>query len=135
MVEDEKKQFKLLLDTMCESCEVAKFGKNDLKLWWTELNQFSLDDLKIKVDLCLEKNNILPTPADVIEVHKPTIKAKNKTPLTVEAGKKHAAELVDTVGTMKKRVDGRKWARDILANPSAYPDISLRYAKEALNVE
>ena len=30
------------------------------------------------------------------------------------------------------RTDHRKWARDILANPSAYPAVSVRFAKEAM---
>lgn len=35
--------------------------------------------------------------------------------------------------TSPKR-DMRGWAKKILANPSNYPDISVRFAKEALNV-
>lgn len=35
--------------------------------------------------------------------------------------------------TSNKR-DYRAWAHKIIANPAAYPDISLRYAKEALGV-
>jgi len=37
-----------------------------------------------------------------------------------------------TAFTTNKR-DYRAWAHKIIANPSAYPDISYRYAKEALN--
>lgn len=33
---------------------------------------------------------------------------------------------------MSPRRDMKAWAKKIIANPKAYPDISLRYAKEAL---
>lgn len=44
-------------------------------------------------------------------------------------------ELKDNLSafTSNKR-DYRAWAHKIIANPSAYPDISLRYAKEALSI-
>jgi hypothetical protein len=39
------------------------------------------------------------------------------------------------VGTLKNERDPKGWAKTILENPKKYPDISVRFAKEALGIK
>ena len=51
-----------------------------------------------------------------------------------EESKRHADNVVKFIADHKKEVvDRKEWARRIKADPKNYPDISLRYANEALN--
>jgi hypothetical protein len=54
-------------------------------------------------------------------------------PIDYESNKNHSTELIKIVKEgVKAPTDIRGWARLIKANPKNYPDISLRYAEEAL---
>lgn len=51
-----------------------------------------------------------------------------------EAGKEFASNVVDFIEKKKTtQKDYKQWARDILANPSIYPDYSVKCAREALS--
>ena len=136
MRDSDKKPFKLMLDTMCEATGQDKFDKERLIAWWTELNVFTLEEIQIKIDLWIEQNNSCPSLADlIVRKEKPKMGIpRTVTPLMQENNKRHVEEVKQDIKSFGKRRDFKKWAHDILNNPSAYPDISLRYAREALNV-
>jgi hypothetical protein len=76
--------------------------------------------------------------AYILELLRPqvTIHQRLASPLRVEENKRHIAELKDGIEKMvQPKRDMKDWARKILANPGNYPDISIRFAKEALGVE
>jgi hypothetical protein len=52
-------------------------------------------------------------------------------PVDIEANRKNAEKVHNFVAeNFKSRTDFRAWIKPILANPKAYPDISLKLAKE-----
>jgi len=52
-------------------------------------------------------------------------------PMDLEANKLNAEKVQSFVAErMKNKTDYRAWIKPILANPKAYPDISLKFAKE-----
>lgn len=52
-------------------------------------------------------------------------------PLDIEANRKNAEKVHNFVAEkLKHKTDFRAWIKPIIANPKAYPDISLKLAKE-----
>jgi len=51
-------------------------------------------------------------------------------PVDIEASKRNAEKMNKFAESLTTRTDYRAWIKPILANPSAYPDISHKLAKE-----
>lgn len=134
--DSDKKDFKLLIDQMCDVTDTPRFTKDKLIDWWHELNVFTLDEIRIKIDLHIEQHGTCPDIFDLAGSEpKPKMGIpRTITPLMEENNKRHVAEVKQDIQSFGKRRDYKKWAHDILANPSGYPAISIKYAQEALNV-
>lgn len=68
------------------------------------------------------------------EAHKDFIKLPAPV-ISEEDFLKNKKKLQELTSQLKPTEDYKKWARNILANPAKLPDISIRFAKEALSVE
>jgi len=53
-------------------------------------------------------------------------------PSLPEVARQKVEALAAEKASRSPKTDFRKWARDILANPSAFPAVSVRFAKEAM---
>lgn len=133
--DSDKKQFKIILDAMCDATNTERMNKERMIAWWTELQVFTIDEIQAKIDLWIEQHGSCPTLVDLAKDEPPKMGIpRTVTPLMQENNKKHVEEIKQDVQSFGKRRDYKKWAHDILNNPSAYPEISLRYAREALHV-
>jgi hypothetical protein len=104
MVDNDKKSFKQLLDTMQDCFELEHFDKAKLLEWWNELNTLTLDELQTKVDVFIEMNDKPPMLSDLVS-NKPmvTIRSRNITPLTIENNRARAKELVEFVSKLNAK--------------------------------
>lgn len=110
-------------------------SKEAILTWWHMLSKYEYIDVETALDKWVKEMAKPPTPSDILKLcqHKVTIHARLPSPLAIEDNKKHVAEVMDYVAkNIKPKRNYRVWAERIIANPSAYPDISLKLAKEAL---
>jgi hypothetical protein len=138
MQDSDKKQFWLMINVAMELTNHPPLSKEAIVIWYERLRGYDFDVVSSAVDVWLKESSKPPTPKDIADLCKPkvAIHAKLPSPLAKESNRQHAKELIQTVENLTQpSTDYKAWARRIIANPSAYPDISLRYAKEALNVE
>jgi hypothetical protein len=115
-----------------------ELDRDALRYWFSKLERFEFADVSKAFDRWIDSKDDLPTVHNILDLLKPdvTIHQRLASPIRIEDNKKHVAELKDKIVSMTKpRVDGRAWARKILDSDKAYPDIAVRFAKEALGVE
>lgn len=115
-----------------------KMTREMLIVWWSKLAKHDFDVVRTAFDGWLDSAKFAPTPADILELCKPkvTIYARLPSPLNIAENKRHADELKETINKMTKpKTDMKAWAKKIIANPGNYPDISLRFAQEALHAQ
>ena len=111
--------------------------KDALRYWFGKLEKYSIEDVSKAFDKWIDSQDDLPTVHNILQLMRPvvTIHQRLASPLRIEDNKKHVAELKEGIEKMAApRRDMRAWAKKILDNPSNYPDISVRFAKEALYV-
>lgn len=111
--------------------------KEMLRIWWHKLERFEFNVVGMAFDKWTDTPNKLPQPADIVGLCKPREEVYKALPAPInkEANKAHADEVVKFIAEVKKPTkDMMEWARKIIANPKYYPDISLRYAKQALGL-
>jgi hypothetical protein len=111
-------------------------SKEAIVVWWNVLNKYEFLEVENSFDKWLKESIKPPTPKDICDLckHKVTIFSALPSPLALADNKRHMEEVKDAVNAMTKpRADYKSWARKIIANPRNYPDISLKFAKEALN--
>ena len=127
-----------MLNVAMELTNHPPLSKEAVIVWYATLEKFDFDVVSKAVDVWLKASSKPPTPKDIVDICKPkvSIYAKLPSPLAKESNRQHAKELIEAVENLTKpKTDYKAWARKIIANPQNYPDISLRYAKEALNVK
>lgn len=113
-------------------------SKEAIIVWYNSLKSYDFNVVSDAIDNWLKSSNRPPTPKDIIDAckPKPTIFARLPSPLAIAENHRHAVEVKKAVEDMTKgRRDMKEWARKILASPKIYPDISIKYAKEALGHE
>lgn len=138
MTDADKKEFMLMMRIVCSSFNHAEFDKETLRYWFGKLDRFDLKTVSHAFDVWIDSSKYMPTVKDILDNCKPVtpIYTAIERKADKEANKKHAHELAKAAHeTFKQKRDMKAWARKILNNVSAYPDISVRYAKEALNGE
>ena len=118
------------------------YGRNKpdsetMRFWFDKLINHDIVTVGNAFDYWLLHNdNELPTIKNILDLCKPKQefhKALPKPTISDEQLKKNLDKISDMVKP-KDKTDYKKWARDILANPKGLPDISIRFAKEALNI-
>jgi hypothetical protein len=139
MVEQDKRQFKAMMNAITVLFGKQEFDKELLRLWWTKLCKYDIAIVSNALDKWVDTKKFLPTIADIIELCKAqemkTFDVALPKPKHTEEQIKQNQEMLDKeIAKLNKRKDHRKWARDIMANPKNFPDISIRFAKEALGM-
>ena len=133
-----KKDFALMMRVTWENYGRNKPDKETMRYWYGKLEDHDFNLVTKAFDDWLISNRQLPTIKDIQDAckPKPTIFARLPSPLAIAENHRHAVEVKQAVEKMVSgKRDMKAWARKIKANPSAYPDISLRYAMEALGSE
>lgn len=133
-----KKQFWLMINVAMELTNHPPLTKEAIVTWWHLLSKYDYEQVEKAVDSFVKSSSKPPTPNDILSLcqHKVTIHARLPSPLSKQANQEYAKEVVDFVAKQPKATrDFKGWARKILANPSAYPDISFRLATEALQAK
>ncbi len=112
--------------------------KEMLRIWFHKLSRFDFSVVAKALDVWTDTPNKLPQPADIIALCKPRedVYFALPSPVNYEENKKHVEELNTFVAKkLKPKTDHRAWAKRIIANPQNFPEISLKYAQEAMQHE
>jgi len=137
LIDTDKVAFKEMLVAVFSIYSKPQPEKEILRIWWHKLERFDFNVVGRAFDKWTDIPNKLPQPADIVSLCRPHEEVYKALPAPVnkEANKVHSEEIVKYIHeTIKPTKDMRAWARRIIANPKKYPDISLRIAKEALNM-
>lgn len=104
--------------------------------WQLKLSGMSSKAVFKAVDYCADHLRFPPTLPEFVQL----CKASTPSEMTKAIGRQFTQEElqknhermteISTSMTAKSRTDYRAWIKPILANPKAYPDISLKIAKE-----
>ena len=137
MTEDQKSQFRDAMNLLMQTYNRAKPDGDMLRLWWGKLERYEIADVFKAFDTWIDTKTVAPTPAEIIDLcrHRVTIAPRLTSPINIESNRKHAAEVKEKLRTFCQKEDYKGWARKILANPKNYPEISVRFAKEALGIK
>lgn len=123
---------------------MALYGKpspdsDTMKIWWAKLKHLEFEKVAKAFNMYVEKYKIMPNPSTILDLCKnfhnqatPFMLAKPKAVRSNESTLKFQEVLRDFANAPKP--EPKAWARKILGNPTKYPDISVRYAKEVLHV-
>lgn len=137
MNDTDKKNFVTMMNIVQSNYGRKPLDKDALRYWFGKLEKYSIEDVSKAFDKWIDSQDDLPTVHNILQLMRPqvTIHQRLSSPLRIEDNKKHVAELKEGIEKMAApRRDMKAWAKKILDNPSNYPDISVRFAKEALYV-
>lgn len=135
MQDSDKKEFWVMVNIAMELTNHPPLSKEAIIVWYNQLKSYDFSVVSEAIDGWLKSSNRSPTPKDILDAckPKPTIFARIASPLALAENHRHAVEVKKAVDKMTEgKRDYKEWAHKIVANPKAYPDISLRYAREAL---
>jgi len=135
LIDSDKLAFKEMLIAVYTIYSKPVPTKEILRLWWHKLEKFEFNVVGRAFDRWTDTPNKLPQPGEIKDMCKPRedVYKALSAPIDYESNKNHSTELIKIVKEgVKAPIDMRGWARLIKANPKNYPDISLRYAEEAL---
>jgi hypothetical protein len=135
LIEDNKTAFKQMMNLLMETYQKQKPSADMLRLWWQKLEHHEIEVVCKSFDTWIDTKTYAPTPADILDLcrHKVTIQPRLNSPVNLESNRTHSAQVKEQLKDFgKQKNDSRKWARKILANPKANPDIAVRFAHEAI---
>jgi acyl-CoA thioesterase len=130
-----KKPFWLMINITMELTNHPPLTKEAIVAWWHKLKQYDFDVVQKAVDEWLDASNKTPTPHDIKSLCKPKkeIYTALPAPLNRIENMEYSKEVVQFIAEQpKKKSDKRAWINRILENPKKFPDISMKYAQEAL---
>lgn len=136
MDDSHKKQFWLMINVAMELTNHPPLTKEAIITWWHKLAKFDYKVVENALDKWVDESGKPPTPNDILNLCKPItpIYTAIERKVDRDTNKQHAKEVINFVNEkLKPQRDMKAWARKIIANPKAYPDISLKLAKEALS--
>lgn len=136
--EEHAASFASIINITWQSCKRNPPDKPTKAYWFDKLKQYEFTAVENAFDQWLKSQDELPTIHQIITLcqHKVTIAPRLNSPLAIEDNKRHIKDVVDYVAKhVKPKTDYKAWAKKIITNPKNYPDISLKYAKEALRAE
>lgn len=139
MKDGEKREFNNLIKTVYDIYKLDCTQKS-YDGWWSYLGEFPFDVIKIAFDNYLLDNEIELKQRKIkdrcqAEMNSRIITAKLLTETEVAERKVKAEDVIQDIKKFNKHSNLNKdWATRIIDNPSNYPDISLKYAKQALNI-
>lgn len=138
MIETDKRPFADMINAVFSIYNKSAPEKEMLRIWWHKLERFEFSVVGKAFDTWTDTPNKLPQPADIIALCKPRedVYYALPSPVNYEENKKHVEELNTFVAKkLKPKTDHKAWAKRIIANPQNFPEISLKYAQEAMQHE
>jgi hypothetical protein len=141
MVEADKAKFKNMLDTVMAIYGKPSPDKDTLRVWWAKLSKYEFDIVTRAFNNYVDRYKIMPNIASILELCKvnpigdyvPLPKFKSD-PQKVEENRKKFKEFMHNFA-LSPKPEPKAWAKKIMENPGHYPEISVRYAREALNIK
>lgn len=125
-----------MMNVTMELTNHPPLSKEAVLVWWHKLSKFEYKDVEKALDKWLDTSHRPPAPSDIIALCKPlepVYQALGKK-VDKEANKQYSSNVMDYVAKqIKPTRDYKKWAKDILADPSKCTDYAVRCAREALN--
>jgi len=110
--------------------------KEAIMTWWHMLSKYDYEQVEKAIDNWCKTSNKAPTPSDILQLcqHKVTMYARLPSPLSKDANRQHANEVVVYVANNIKSVaDKRQWARDLISGKKQSNwDGAIAFAHEAL---
>lgn len=134
MNDTDKKDFASIMRVTWQTFGRNEPDKETMRYWFSKLEGNDLKQVGNAFDYWIIHSKQLPTVKDILDLLKQKqqdYKALPKPKMTEDQLNQIHDKL--SAFTSNKR-DYRAWAKKIIDNPSMYPDISLRFAKEALGV-
>lgn len=134
---DDAKAFSTVMDIVWQSCHKTSVDKQTKQYWFSKLQHIPIGDVENAFDRWLIENTKLPTLNDILSMCKPKQDFYKALPSirNEEIQQQGLAKINRIVEeSLKEKVDLREWARKILLKPKNYPDISIKFAKEALGM-
>jgi len=141
MVEEDKMKFKNMLDTVMALYGKPSPDRDTMRVWWLKLQHLDFSIISNAFNMYVDKYKIMPNVASILELCRAgSIKEFTYLPrpkLSEEEYKKSSERVKKLLQefAQKPKPEPKDWARKIIANPGKYPDISVRYAKEALYIK
>jgi hypothetical protein len=139
LISADKDDFLFIMKNITLLYQKKEYETELLRIWWSKLRQFDIKVVSMAFDKWVDNNKYLPLPADIIALCKAQ-EARNfatalpKPTHTPEQIKENQERLNRELAKMKPKRDHKAWAKDIMKTPDKFPDISLRFAKEALHI-
>jgi hypothetical protein len=135
--EQDRNAFSTMMDVVWQSNHRQPVDKETKRYWFNKLQHFPLGTVESAFDNWLITTDQLPTIKDIIKACAP--KADFHRALGVvrdediqQAGLQKINQLVSA--GLQPKTDHKAWAKRIMANQSAYLDIAVKYAKQALYI-
>jgi hypothetical protein len=138
MIDADKLAFKDMIVAVFAIYNKPPPEKEMLRIWFHKLSRFDFSVVAKALDVWTDTPNKLPQPADIIALCKPRedVYFALPSPVNYAENKKHIEELNTFVAKkLKPKTDHKAWAKRIIANPQNFPEISLKFAKDALQHE
>jgi hypothetical protein len=138
MIDKDKLAFKDMIVAVFAIYNKQAPEKEMLRIWWHKLERFEFSVVSKALDVWTDTPNKLPQPADIIALCKPRedVYFALPSPVNYEENKKHIQELTTFVAKkLKPKTNYRAWATRIIENPKNFPEISLKYAQEAMTLK
>jgi hypothetical protein len=139
LIEHDKKQFKAMMTALTVLYGKRELDQELLRIWYGKLKRYDIGMVSNAFDKWVDNNKYMPLPVDIIDLCKAQearviTSALPKPVHTPEQIKENQERLNRELAKMKPKRDHKAWAKDIIKTPEMYPDISLRFAKEALHI-
>jgi len=138
---DDAKEFAGIMDIVWQSLGRNPVDKTTKQYWFAKLQHLPMGDVSNAFDNFLMTKSAgdkeLPTIKDILHIAKPREFNKALTSQrSEEATKDGLARIAQAVSEgIKPKKDYRAWAKEILQNQKQYPDIAVRFAKEAIGIK
>jgi len=134
---DDAKEFSGIMDIVWQSLGRNTVDKTTKQYWFSKLQHLPMGEVSNLFDSWLMTEKELPTVNDIMHMAKPREYHKAlPAPRNEEVSREGLAKINQVVADgVKPKKDMKAWAKRILATPKNYPDIAIRFAKEALEIK
>ena len=125
------------MDIVWQSLGRNTVDKTTKQYWFSKLQHLQMGEVSNLFDSWLMTEKELPTVNDIMHMAKPREYHKAlPAPRNEEVSREGLAKINQVVAdSVKPKKDMKAWAKRILATPKNYPDIAIRFAKQALEIK